>query len=657
MKSILLTIDTEFYISQEEILGIKGENGIDEILKILDNYNIKATFFIDYFSIKKWGEEIFWIVNDKIKSRGHQIELHLHPYISGGLNYMWQYDYESQKNFIDSAIEYYKKFNQKSPELFRAGGYSADDSTIQILEEKKFKADLSFQYHQKRCKISSNIFPFVNRIAKINTLWEIPTTVYKYYFPFVRYNSINLEWCSLLELKEIIEQFKKSSVEHIVIMMHSFALLKRKDRKIVSKSNIRKKRLLKFLDFCIQSGLQFQMVNQFLRNNEDNLKNTEDFLPVIKKPNIILSGLFTKFLNFWTLKKSFRRKIIWGFSLIFLLILLFLYLAFFNYIEPSIHRFDPNKVDVRSWNEDKNINTLEEYFIVYRDKKIQPQKNIDKFGFTFRTPFRDKKKFVLPSGVDSFYVPTDMSLMILDYYNAYQLESDSSYIERILKNGEWLKNNAVKKNGYVVWQHPYKFSKYDIDFNWTGSWAMGNILSALSRVYQISMDTTYLELGKLATNAFNVPISEGGILAIDDAGDYWYEEYPEIPKNSVLNGFIEGLFGLYDFWRITKYPLAKELFNKGIKTLEKNIHLYDCGYWSYYDLRYSYVTDYFYHVLVHLPQLQVLYQITGKQIFNHYYFKWNAYLDEPYYSMFKCKIFLDAIHRRFTYKSFFTLGK
>ena len=138
MKTILLTIDTEFYISKEEILGIDGKYGIDEILQILEEFDIKATFFIDYFSIKKWGEDIFYVIHEKIRAGDHEIQLHLHPFIAGGKSYLWEYDDTQQAAYISESISYYKKFNGTDPVFFRAGGYAANEQTIAILKEKGF---------------------------------------------------------------------------------------------------------------------------------------------------------------------------------------------------------------------------------------------------------------------------------------------------------------------------------------------------------------------------------------------------------------------------------------------------------------------------------------------------------------------------------------
>ena len=91
--------------------------------------------------------------------------------------------------------------------------------------------------------------------------------------------------------------------------------------------------------------------------------------------------------------------------------------------------------------------------------------------------------------------------------------------------------------------------------------------------------------------------------------------------------------------------------------MKENLYRYDSGYWSYYDLEYPYVTDYYYHTIVHIPQLKILFQLSADPFFQKYAEKWQAYIKEPYYSLFKLKILIDAIHRRLTYKSFFTWGK
>ncbi len=390
---------------------------------------------------------------------------------------------------------------------------------------------------------------------------------------------------------------------------------------------------------------------------DEKIKNSKDYIPVINNPLAIISGLWTKFVNFWFLKKKLRR-LVYTFSSIslFVLIILF-YMIFFNLIEPSVSKYQDVTPDISAWNADADLKTIEfDYIYVKRSTIYQPE-DLDPDGFIYRNRFSDSRKYLVEPDLTRLYIPTDMSQGIILLYNDYQTTDQSSTLEQIEHFAGWLKQNAVIIDSIAVWTHPYGFTKYGLKSGWTGAWAMGSVLSALARYYQISKDPDIIELGKMAVTTFHTRIEDGGVLALDEYGNYWFEEYPAHPRNSVLNGHINGIFGLYDFWRVSGFPLALNLAQKGITTVEKNIERYDTGYWSYYDLYYPFVTDYYYHKMVHIPQLQVLYQISNKPIFKTYSEKWRSYFNEPYYSIFKLSILYDALHRRLTYKSLFTWGK
>lgn len=329
----------------------------------------------------------------------------------------------------------------------------------------------------------------------------------------------------------------------------------------------------------------------------------------------------------------------------------------FQYFIPSYNQAKNVNVDTRSWNADNNLSTIESYFIELSNYTSHVKTFKDGKGILYRLPYTDKKKYVIKPGLDSIYIAPDMSRTIIDDYKMFLATKDSSYYYRIIKYSNWLLDNSLQKDNFVIWPYPFKFTKYNLDYDWCGAWALGNILSAISRTIQLTADSQFISLGDKIVNTFTTKIEDGGILYIDEVNNYWFEEYPTIPPNHVLNGHINGILGLYDFWRVSKNKMAKELFDKGIKTVEQNLYKYDAGYWSYYDDEYPYVVDYYYHKAVHIPQLKVLFQITGKEIFNEYAEKWEKYFGEPYFSLFKLKMLYDGLHRRFTYKSFFTLGK
>lgn len=122
-------------------------------------------------------------------------------------------------------------------------------------------------------------------------------------------------------------------------------------------------------------------------------------------------------------------------------------------------------------------------------------------------------------------------------------------------------------------------------------------------------------------------IKEGGVIDIDEKGNYWIEEYIVYPTTHILNGFIWALLGVYDTWKYLGSKSAEDLLIKCYETIGHNIHKYDNGYWSLYDqagLPLDNIASSFYHKL-HIVQLEILYNLSGNHIFYNYADKWRSY--------------------------------
>jgi hypothetical protein len=100
----------------------------------------------------------------------------------------------------------------------------------------------------------------------------------------------------------------------------------------------------------------------------------------------------------------------------------------------------------------------------------------------------------------------------------------------------------------------------------------------------------------------------------------------------ILNGFIWALWGIYDYWLLTKNYKVKKLFDDYIQTLLGNINKYDIGHWSLYEisnLKIKMRASLFYHKL-HIVQLKILYKMTNKTEFNNFSNKWEDYLNNKF---------------------------
>ncbi|RYM33914.1 hypothetical protein ERX46_08085 [Brumimicrobium glaciale] len=220
------------------------------------------------------------------------------------------------------------------------------------------------------------------------------------------------------------------------------------------------------------------------------------------------------------------------------------------------------------------------------------------------------------------YVPVNIAQYGFIIHAQYLESENKALLQTLKKCIEKLEEMAVITKEHCVWWHDYDNQRYHIKAPWACSMAQGEIISLFLRYYQISGEEKYLHLSDKAYHFLSVPVAEGGVKRIDKNGDLWYEEYPSEPASYVLNGFIYTLFGLYDLYRVTQDEEVKKNIDLCVKTLKNNLPKFDSGYWSYYDLQYKELVRYYYQKNVHVPQMAVMYKLTGEEIFLKYEVKW-----------------------------------
>jgi len=99
------------------------------------------------------------------------------------------------------------------------------------------------------------------------------------------------------------------------------------------------------------------------------------------------------------------------------------------------------------------------------------------------------------------------------------------------------------------------------------------------------------------------------------------------PPTHILNGFIWGLWGIYDMSIFLSDDKAKTLFNRCVKTLVENLSIYDTGNWSLYEqsgTNLPMLASPFYHNL-HIVQCEIMYKLTMNSTFKVYRDKWAIY--------------------------------
>lgn len=196
---------------------------------------------------------------------------------------------------------------------------------------------------------------------------------------------------------------------------------------------------------------------------------------------------------------------------------------------------------------------------------------------------------------------------------ARQVEAIAAQVER---RGEW--------HGFFI--HRWNNAKYrKVRAPWVSALSQGTAISALLRGYQLWRDGSLLRDATAIFRAMERPIELGGVRSVDSCGHLWFEEYPMAPSCHVLNGFIFALWGVMDFARVTGDPDARSWWHQGVLTLKTHLPEFDCGFWSLYDLRYRELASVHYHLNIHVPQLEVMYGLTGEGIFLDYANRWRRF--------------------------------
>jgi hypothetical protein len=226
------------------------------------------------------------------------------------------------------------------------------------------------------------------------------------------------------------------------------------------------------------------------------------------------------------------------------------------------------------------------------------------------------------------YNPVTISQYALATYQEYLDTENGTYREKFLLQANWLVSNANQKGNFSVWEYKFDWPIYNLTNPWVSSMAQGEGISVLTRAYFLTQNESYLNAAQTALNAFEVEFNQSGVRLTDSDG-VWFEEYADqgARKSKVLNGFLFAQLGLYEYYFATNNNQAYRLFCQGTDTLAANLHRYDTGTWSYYDLL-GHVASSAYHRL-HIEQLGKMYEITHIAIFLEYGQLFERYANRP----------------------------
>ncbi len=133
--------------------------------------------------------------------------------------------------------------------------------------------------------------------------------------------------------------------------------------------------------------------------------------------------------------------------------------------------------------------------------------------------------------------------------------------------------------------------------------SQGEGVSLLCRAYSVTNLEEYLVAAQDAAQLMLAPVAAGGTARYEKEGII-LEETPLRHPQTILNGWIFALYGLYDLSQVCKEDSWQSALSETLEALHTMLPVFDAGFWSLYDSDGNLASP-FYHRL-HIAQLRAL---------------------------------------------------
>ena len=181
------------------------------------------------------------------------------------------------------------------------------------------------------------------------------------------------------------------------------------------------------------------------------------------------------------------------------------------------------------------------------------------------------------------------------------------------------------------WVHRFVFPHtYPLHEPWVSAMAQGEGASLLVRLHQVTREPVFAEAAQRALRPLRVSVASGGTRRTLGGGPF-LEEYPTDPGSFVLNGAFFALWGLHDVGVALDDPQAAREFEECVDALACQLHRWDTGFWSRYDLfphRVANVANPFYHRL-HINLLRAMQVLAPRPQFEATIERFESYARSP----------------------------
>lgn len=224
------------------------------------------------------------------------------------------------------------------------------------------------------------------------------------------------------------------------------------------------------------------------------------------------------------------------------------------------------------------------------------------------------------------YHPLNIAQYGVYNYHLFQETGDSAYYQACSNQFNYFRDTSKVHSlfdGEAIGL-PYDYNFHDLTAPWYSGMTQGYSASYLIRYYDLTRDRDALSILQKVVKMMLIPEGLGGTLGTTPEGLTWIEEYPNSSKEAVLNGFINGFIGLYEY--CTFFPqdtLAGRIKTECYDALKKSIPLYDKPTWTSYDRKGGQVSNQY--MKYEIIEMKHLYELTNDIQFKHQMMLWSTF--------------------------------
>jgi hypothetical protein len=184
---------------------------------------------------------------------------------------------------------------------------------------------------------------------------------------------------------------------------------------------------------------------------------------------------------------------------------------------------------------------------------------------------------VVQYSIGDYYNPVTSSQTATAFYRDYIENGNSESLTGFLNNADWLIDN-MDSDGYLHYEFDWHHDDFELSAPWISAMAQGQALAVMCMAYHFTADDVYLSAASKLYITLKSNNDEFWSVGIDEEDYIWFEEYPNEGFCHVLNGSLFTLWGLWDYYCVTKNVEVLELFEGGIKSILDNFYYWNrCG--------------------------------------------------------------------------------